>query len=253
MDVINTDVQILKRDPMGLETLIAVNGTKFRRVRKSDLVVDMSKRPLLGIYKETSTPKIAQLLDLLNEGYEKKWDEQLKEINPKLDFWTLIVALAHVFLKFEEIDPDLYDALKDDVHPLSIMRSGEWYSHFDEDPNKEIDEQAIAEVFAKVMRYMRMIKMDEFYKALNEKKTAAYKALEIPAVMTLPYQAALSYQQRVKGDLTVGRLIPNTGWFYGGEWNHEKQCPACEVERLREQGNIKCCPYCKLGLIMKEV
>lgn len=242
-------VEILSYDESQIypET-IKYNGSRFRRIVREEFTIGLSKRPKCLDNRDKTKEVLIDFLNLMEESYEKDWDGELKMFHPNLDFWTLMKGLVRSFFQYEKINPETVGIMMEDVHPLAMFKYNDWYSHFNVSKDTKITEEHIADVFYNFLRYMKMIKIEDLYNAINQQRFTTYKTLGLPNVMNLPYYPALVYQKEKHGDLFVSDFIPRTGWFDGGIWKGDTECPACHTTDLIDWETYKVCPTCRLGL-----
>lgn len=208
---------------------------------------------------------IATFVDLMEETLEQGWHELPQLFAGRdLTFRDMIKGILHGSLDLPDLNPDAYDALKEEVHPLSMLaprrdylnggtRVYNWRNHFRLPKDAKADQDTIAAIFRKLLRYYKYVKVDDLAYALINNQIANYKSIN--QTENLPFTPALRYQQVQFGDLHVGSFFPDVGAFDLGEWDeHNENCPACDtVEDLWHVKNYKICPSCNAGYKVNEL
>lgn len=217
-----------------------------------------------------SNPKLAKeviqtFAELMEEACDPAngipWAELPKRFSPELAFKDLIKGILHGALNLRDINPNAYDALLEEVHPLSMlaprknwldggMRYADWRAHFRLPPGAEINQETIAQIFRRLLRYYRYVDVEALAHALINKQIKTFEGLGERNVQTLPFVPALRYQQKHFGDLHVGRFYDEIGAFDCGSVSEQTDsCPACGRPDLTEIGNYFVCLACNAGFI----
>ena len=116
-------------------------------------------------------------------------------------------------LDLKDINPDGYDAIKEEVHPLSMLmprrdylnggiRRYEWRNHFRLPKNAPVNEDTIATIFRKLLRYYKYVNIDDLAYALVNNQIKTFEGLGERNIETLPFVPALRYQQAKFGNLS---------------------------------------------------
>jgi hypothetical protein len=206
--------------------------------------------------------------ELMNEAFDPEkgiaWAYLPKKFNEGLTFRDLIKGILRGSLDLKSINPDAYDAIKEEVHPLSMLTPRwnylenkfsytNWRSHFRQPKDAVVDCETIANIFRKMLRYTKYVKIDELAWALVNKQIATFEGLGERNVENLPFVPALRYQQNLKGDLYVGTFLDDIGFFDCGSWlqGNDTQCPSCNhPESIVSIGTkYKGCLDCNAGFV----
>lgn len=202
---------------------------------------------------------------LMEEAVENGWHELPELFSRDLSFSDLIKGILHGSLDLPKLNPDAYDVLKEEVHPLSMlsarkdylnggMRIYNWRHHFRIPNNTEINQQTIEEIFRKLLRYYKYVKVDDLAHALVNNQIATFKSMD--EVKNLPFYPALRYQQEHFGDLQVGAFQTDNGGFDGGDLPEDYDgvhCPACKGEEpFWELEHALVCPRCNISFKKSE-
>jgi hypothetical protein len=202
-------------------------------------------------------------IKLMDEAVQNEWHELPQLLTGgELSFNDLIKGILHGSLDLPDLNPEAYPALKEEVHPLSMIavrkdylsggyRNYNWRNHFRLSPSSPVNQKTIEEIFRKLLRYYKYVKVDDLAHALMNNQIATFKSLH--EAENLPFYPALRYQQRELGDLQVGNFLTDIGLFDCGELKEETDtCPACEVGELEGIGQYKGCLRCNAGFSKPE-
>jgi len=208
---------------------------------------------------------LATLMDLADESFSPdkgiRWADLPQHLHEKLTYRQLVTGIMRGTLDAREINPDSFDVLKAEVHPLSYfadrrsaldnsVRYARWRAHFAMPEGMPIDEVAIADIFRKLLRYARYVDIGALKQALESQQIASFRGLGERAVALLPMIPALRYQQKLFDDLHVGKFYDAVGAFDCGrlpERNDGKTCPACERPGMHHTDNYAICLDCNAG------
>ena len=198
-----------------------------------------------------------------------KWADLPQLFHKDLTFSDLIKGILRGSLDCKEINPEMFDSLGHDVHPLAIFtykeitdRGGlkqnytKWRDHFQLEGRPS--EESIAEIIRNLMRYGRYVNFKLIFENMKSdwEVNAIYRGLGAEHVKRLPFYPALKYQEKLYGELGgVGRFWDEVGAFMCGEIGMaeaEERCPACEREFLEEVGAYQICPSCNAGFKVVE-
>jgi len=230
---------------------------KIRLDDKPKLTKALQENPELA--REVINTFVWLMEDAFDESNGIRWADLPKLFDPNLTFRDLIRGILHGSLDLKEINPDAYDALKVEVHPLGMlqprpnyldggMRYVNWRSHFKLPADTAVNEETIARIFRTILRHTRYVKIEQLRKFLEANQVATYRGLGDEQVMKLPFYPALRYQQRMFGDLHVGKFYDDVGFFDCGDIAaDETNCPACMHEGLQHVGGFKVCLSCNAG------
>lgn len=213
-------------------------------------------------------PKLAQevigtFVSLMEESFDGSkglpWTKIPAELHRDLTFNDLIHGILRGSLDLRAMNPDAFDALKIEVHPLSMlsprknwidgsMRRYNWRGHFKMPEEAEITEETISNIFRKLLRYAKYIKVDDLYKAMEANQLTTFRGLGERSVALLPMVPALRYQKARFGDLHVGKFYDDIGFLDCGDLGEPKtHCPACTHPDLTVLGEYTGCLNCNAG------
>lgn len=201
---------------------------------------------------------ISTFVDLMEESLEQKWNELPQLFAGRdLSFRDMIKGILHGSLDLPEINPEAYDALKEEVHPLSMLaprrdylnggtRTYNWRNHFRLPKDATVDQDTVAAIFRKLLRYYKYVKVDDLAYALINNQITTFKSMN--QAENLPFYPALRYQQQRFGDLHVGMFLVDIGAFDCGTDTKSEECLACgnpdDMWRIKD---YKVCPRCNAG------
>lgn len=212
---------------------------------------------------------IGTFVSMMEEAFKKEngltWAEIPKKLHRDLNFSSLVGGILHGSLDLKEINPEAYDALTIEVHPLAILsprknyidggiRLTNWREHFKLQPDVPVDAETIATIFRKMLRYSKYIKFEELQRALEANQITTYRGLGDEQIAKLPMYPALRYQRSVFGDLHVGKFFDDVGALDGGTVVTEPdECPACQRKHLETVGRYRICTDCSLGVKVEDL
>lgn len=227
--------------------------------------ISLDDKPKLKKALETEPSKAKEVIQtfvqMMEEAYNEQngiaWVDLPKELNDKLSFNDLIKGVLHGILSVKQINPDTFDVLKVEVHPLSIlsprknyidntMKYYDWREIFKLDENEPINEQTISKVLQKLMRYAKYLDVQTLAEYLQSNQIATYRGLGLEQVKKLPLYPALRYQQEKFGDLHVGKFYEDIGFLDCGD-NENDYCVSCNRSDLYVVGDYRVCLSCNAG------
>lgn len=213
-------------------------------------------------FREILTASLKLAEEAADRSREIPWEKLPGMLHPELTFEGLLIGVMDGLLSAKELHGDMYEILKADLHPLSLLKPqrvggsikyNHWRDHFAMPSNASVGPEAIADILRKLLYYARFIKIEDFGQAFIGKQMEVHKALPELSAEKLPFVPALRYQQANHGDLNVGRFWTEIGAFYGGIKDHPgPECPACHDIELKRLGAFQVCPTCNLGIKIRE-
>lgn len=234
------------------------------------LNIDTKNYPHLDDLIKTNPAKAKEIMGvfigLIDETIEHGWHE-LPQLfgRDELTFEALIKGILHGSLDLPDINPEAYDAIKEAVHPLSMIgirkdpitgkiSNYNWREHFKLPSTAAVNQDTIAEIFRKLLRYYKYLDVAKLAKAVWSNQVMTHQSMN--ECERLPFFPALRYQKQHFGDLHVGMFFSDVGAFDCGEypklgeWNHNL-CPACQGEDELWEGTADklICPRCNAGFI----
>ncbi|CAB4142603.1 hypothetical protein UFOVP451_32 [uncultured Caudovirales phage] len=212
--------------------------------------------------KEVIATFVSLIEESFDEGKGVQWSKLPEELSPELTFRELVTGILRGALDVREMNPDTFDVLKVEVHPLSMltprknhidggMKYYQWREHFKIQGNEKISGIVVEKIIRKMLRYSKYIDVQTLQGYLQANQIATYRGLGAEQVNKLPLYPALRYQQEKFGDLHVGKFYDEVGFFDCGT-NEESHCLACNRYELQRVGNYKCCLACNAGYISIE-
>lgn len=238
-------------------------------MEKKTIPFNLSDKPsLMNLLKEQ--PEVAKQVmqtfsELMEESISNKWHELPEQFAGKdLTFRELIKGILHGSLDLPDINPEAYDAIKEEVHPLSMLmprkdflnggiRKYNWRSWFRLPQDAAIDQETISKIFRTLLRYYKYVKVEDLAYALINNQIATFKSMD--QAKLLPFYPAIRYQQKHFGDLHVGKFFDEIGAFDCGtipdtfQWEYDN-CPSCQVGSLEDifgDGEVGVCTHCNAG------
>lgn len=229
------------------------------------LTLDMSNKPHLERLLRENRSKGMEVLqtfaELMEEAVACGWHDlpQLFTPNGELKFRDMIKGILHGSLDLKGINPEAADVLREEVHPLSMlaprkdyleggMRYADWRKHFRLPPDTEINQETIAKIFRRLLRYYRYVDVDALAHALINRQVKTFEGLGERNVQTLPFVPALRYQQKHFGDLHVGLFFDEIGALDCGTVKEDlDRCPACGRPDLEKLDGFFICMACNAG------
>jgi hypothetical protein len=209
--------------------------------------------------KEVIGTFVSLIEESLDESNAIPWVDLPEKFGGGLTFPQLIKGILHGALDLQNINPELYSVLKEEVHPLSMLtarkdaltgqtRYHDWRNHFRLEPGTKVDQEMIETIFRKLLRYYKYIDMDDLAGAIMYNQIATFKGVGDHNVKALPFYPALRYQKETLGELHVGRFIDSIGSLDCGNWDSQYSgCPACQREEIKEVGKHVICLSCNAG------
>jgi hypothetical protein len=236
------------------------------------LNIDTKNYPHLDNLIKTDPKKAQEIMkvfiELIDESIEHNWHE-LPQLfgRDELSFAALIKGILHGSLNLPDINPEAYDAIKEEVHPLSMIgirkdpMTGKicnynWREHFKLPHTAPVNQETIAEIFRKLLRYYKYFDVEKLAKAVWSNQVMTFQSMN--ECERLPFFPALRYQKEHFGDLHVGLFFTDVGAFDCGEYIHKYdgeyyQCIACQGEdEMWEVHDKLICPRCNAGFIKPE-
>jgi hypothetical protein len=212
---------------------------------------------------ERAKEVIATFVGLIEESFDEQkgiaWSKLPEELAPELSFRDLIAGILRGALDVKQINPDTFDVLKVEVHPLSILtprrnyidgglKYYDWREHFHLPTNAPVNAKTVEDIIRKMFRYTRYVDVQTLQEHLQANQIATYRGLGDEQVKKLPLYPALRFQKETFGDLHVGKFYDEVGFFDCGV-NDEVYCLACNRYELQRIGNYKCCLACNAGYV----
>jgi hypothetical protein len=233
----------------------------------AEMKINTANYPYLEQLMQKSPDKARELMStfiqLMDEAAKEGWHELPEMFSRDLTFSDLVKGVLHGSLDLPKINPDAYDALKEEVHPLSMLsprrdylngglRHYNWRGHFRLPSSAKVNQETIETIFRRLLRYYKYIRVDELGKALSANQVVTYK--DTNQAELLPFYPALRYQQRELGDLQVGLFFDDVGAFDLGKINSiPEECPACkEPSEMWHIHNKIICERCNGGWELEE-
>ena len=201
---------------------------------------------------------LAERAAYVGEDRKIPWYELPQRFSSNLDFAKTLKAVTDAVFDVQEINPESFNILEDDVHALAVFksqreRSGlypDWRRHFDfPEGTDEPGEDEVRKVLRSLLYYARFVDIDKFSKAVLSNHLSVHQALPDLNAEKLPFTPALHYQKEQFGDLKVGKFWDEIGAFYGGTTLEKlSKCPACVHGDMHQYGNYSVCSSCNLGV-----
>lgn len=232
--------------------------------------MDTSDKPNLDALCKAN-PKLAKevietFVSLMEESCDPSkgiaWVDLPKKFSDQLSFRELLFGVLRGSLDLKGINPDAFDAIKEEVHPLSMLmprrdylnggvRRYNWRNHFKLSSDATISEETIADIFRKLLRYYKYVKVDDLAWAMINNQVKTFEGLGERNIQTLPFIPALRYQSAKFGDLHVGKFFDDVGALDCGMWVDTDECPACQApsEDMWVTGKYHICQNCNAGFI----
>lgn len=216
---------------------------------------------------EQAKEVISVFVSLMEEAFSRDkgvtWAELPKQLHKDLDFGSLVRGVLRGSLDLKDISPESFDALKVEIHPLAMlqprknyldgsMRYTNWRNHFSLPDDAQVNEKTVADIFRKLLRYGRFVKIDELRKALEANQIAVHRGLGDVQMEKLPFTPALRYQREHFGELHVGKFMDEVGFFDCGTIGKGFEgpvCPACGHDSLDRIEDYALCLDCNAGFI----
>jgi hypothetical protein len=230
---------------------------------KPHLSALMKSNPKLA--KEVIETFVSCMEEACNPESGMMWAELPGKFSDQLSFRDLILGILKGSLDLKELNPEAFDAIKEEVHPLSMlmprkdwlnggMRRYEWRNHFRLPKDAQINQDTVSDIFRKLLRYYKYVKVDDLAYAMINNQIKTFEGLGERNVAMLPFVPALRYQQKHFGDLHVGKFFDDIGALDCGEIGTEVECPSCQTpyNELWYLGEHIICPSCNAGFKVKE-
>jgi hypothetical protein len=210
---------------------------------------------------ELAKQVIATFVQLVEESFDDSkgiaWAELPQQLHQDLTFPDLIKGVLRGALDTKKLNPIAFDALRIEVHPLSILsprknyidggvKYYDWRNHFGLPQDAFINVDTVEQVIRKLIRYAKVISVETLQRHLEVNQIATYRGLGDEQVRKLPFYPALRFQSQKFGDLHVGKFYDDVGFFDCGT-SDEEYCPACNRYDLRQVGEYKVCLSCNAG------
>lgn len=204
---------------------------------------------------------IKTFVDLMEESFDKtkgmRWVDVAPAIHKDLSHDDLVKGVLRGALDIKAINPDVYDVLKVELHPLSLIsprkntieggvRYTDWKGHFKLPEDTEVNGKLIETVIRKILRYNRYVNIESLQKAIEYNQLFTHRGLGDEQVRLLPFYPALRYQREHMGDLHVGKFFDDIGFLDCGELT-DGDCKACGHGRLVMIGEYSGCEVCNAG------
>jgi hypothetical protein len=209
---------------------------------------------------------IGTFVQLIEESFDDSkgitWAELPQQLHNDLTFSDLVKGVLRGALDTKKLNPDAFDALGVEVHPLSILsprknyidggvKYYDWRGHFGLPQDTYIGSETVEQVIRKLLRYSKIINVETLKQHLEANQIATYRGLGDEQVRKLPFYPALRFQSQKFGDLHVGKFYDDVGFFDCGH-NDKDYCPACNRFDLRQIGEYKVCLACNAGYKTEE-
>lgn len=240
------------------------------------LKLTLSDKPKLRQLMESDPAKAKDVINVFTSLIEQSlcedtagiaWADLPKKFHKDLTFKDLIHGILHGTLDCKEINPENFDALKADVHPLALFMAREvtaaggtkvsytkWRDHFKMDGKP--DQESISQIIRNILRYSRYVNFKLIFDNMvsDSEVNAIYRGLGAEHAKRLPFYPALRYQKELRGELDgVGRFFDDIGAFDCGMLGiDEVLCPACKVDAVEKVGRYAVCPSCNAGYVRSE-
>jgi hypothetical protein len=204
---------------------------------------------------------IATFVSLIEESFDDSkgitWADLPQQLHHDLSFPDLVKGILRGALDTKKLNPITFDALRVEVHPLSIlsprknyidggMKYYDWRRHYGLQHDAIVDSNTVEQVVRKLFRHAKVMDIETLQRYIEVNQIATYRGLGDEQVRKLPYYPALRYQQQKFGDLHVGKFYDDVGFFDCGT-SDEEYCPACNRYDLRQVGEYKVCLSCNAG------
>lgn len=238
--------------------------------------IRLNDKPKLKELMESNPEKAKELINTFTSLIEESlsveesgvaWIDLPKKFHKDLNFKDIIHGILHGALDCKEINPENWDALKEDVHPFSLFSAKEitraggvkvsynkWREHFQMEGKP--DQESISQIIRNMMRYARYVNFKLIFENMKSdwQVNAIYRGLGAEHVKRLPFYPAIRYQEQIWGELGgVGRFFNDIGSFDCGLLGvDEVLCPACKVDTVQKVGKYAVCPSCNAGYVRNE-
>jgi hypothetical protein len=224
---------------------------------------------------EMAKEVIRTFVGLMEEAFDTSkgitWAELPKKLHKDLSFSDLINGILRGSLDLNNIHPEGYAVLREEIHPLAMLQKRKnyldgttkyptWRAHFDMPEDAEVNEKAVSDIFRKLLRYGRYVKIDDLRKAMESNQIAAFRGLGDEQIAKLPFTPALRYQREHFGELQVGKFMDDYGVFDCGKFDFDQYadghytCPACWKDTLVQLSvapKVRACESCNAGFVQE--
>lgn len=210
---------------------------------------------------ELAREVIRTFTQLMDESFDPtkgvQWAEMPKLLNSQLTFQSLIRGTLRGALDLRDMNPDAFDAVREEVHPLSMLtprkdwlqggtRTWNWRNHFKLPDDVRISEETVAQIVRKTLYYSKYIDVEKYQKAIEANQIATFRGID--QVPLLPMVPALRYQTKQFGELHMGIFLDDIGALDCGVLAEATTiCPACNLPHLKEVANHYVCMGCNAG------
>lgn len=237
-----------------------------------ELKINLDDKPFLKAAmlsdKEKAREVITVFVECMNEAFNDTdsgitWADLPKQLHPSLTFRDVILGVLKGTLHVKEINPEVFDAIGIDVHPLSMMAprkdfmTGEmkqrnWRGHFRLPNEAKADELTIAKVLRTLLRYGKYVNIKQLAEAIDTKQEMTFRGLGTRVMELLPMRPALEYQRDKFGELWVGKFDLETGGLDCGYHDETDVCPACKKKDILQVESNMLCLICNASYHISE-
>lgn len=236
-----------------------------------ELKINLNDKPHLRAAmladKDKAKEVISVFVDCMEEAFRDDkgfvWAHLAKELHPNLDFRQLIFGVLRGVLDVREINPDVFEALRVEVHPLSMLAprkdfiTGEmyqrnWRGHFRLEDDSKADELAISNILRTLLRYSKYVSVKQLAEAIDTKQEMTFRGIGSRVMELLPMRPAIEYQRTHTGELFVGTFDLETGGLDCGEYEETDVCPACKKKDIVQIESNMLCYTCNASYKIKE-
>jgi hypothetical protein len=211
---------------------------------------------------------VSVFVECMEESFKEdkgiKWSELPNQLNPNLTFRDLIMGILKGALDVRDINPDVFEALLIEVHPLSMLAprkdfiTGEmyqrnWRGHFRLEDDSKADELAISNILRTLLRYSKYVSVKQLAEAIDTKQEMTFRGIGSRVMELLPMRPAIEYQRTHMGELFVGTFDLETGGLDCGEHEETDFCPACKKKDIAQIESNMICFTCNASYRIKEV
>lgn len=231
--------------------------------------INTSDKPKLEALMKSNPAKAKEIIgtfvSLIEESLDDSnaipWVDLPAKFGGGLTFPQLIKGILHGSLDLKNINPELYDVLKEEVHPLSMLTArkdaltgevkySDWRKQFQLPAGTPVNQATIETIFRKLLRYYKYVDIDDLAGAIMYNQIATFKGMGDHNVQVLPFFPALRYQKENMGELHVGTFIDDIGALDCGRWDggiEHPHCPACVHHDIEDLGKYMLCLSCNAG------
>lgn len=230
---------------------------KITLTDKPHLSAALQKNPAL--VKEVIGTFVALAEESFDPAKGITWAELPQKLHKNLTFQALVRGILRGALDLKDMNPEAYDTLLEELHPLSIlsprknylddtMRTVDWRRHFQMSEDTIVGEAVVTLIIRKLLRYAKYVDIETLSDALQSNQLATFRGLGDRNIALLPMIPALRYQRNYFGELHVGTFYDNIGFLSCGTIDPTLDvCPACQHEGLQTAGEYKVCLNCNAG------